>query len=84
MQTNQAEILKNAVHGAPSLRRCRCVPCSLSVYVAATPAPVACPYCQRSLAVEEARRPLAPEAPVPSAAELKHASATHAPSSSAT
>jgi len=71
MQTNQAEILKNAVHGAPSLRRCRCVPCSLSVYVAATPAPVACPYCQRSLAVEEARRPLAPEAPVPSAAEVK-------------
>lgn len=56
---------------ANGLRRYRCPPCELSVYVADTPAPATCPYCQRSLVQESAQRPQAPEVPVPSVEEVK-------------
>ena len=53
------------------IQRCRCQSCALSVYVVATPMPVSCPYCQRSLVVQQQQQPLAPEAPVPTIAEAK-------------
>jgi len=71
MRSSDTEVEPKTKTGNSGLRICRFLPCSLSVYVAATPAPVACPYCQRSLSVHDADRPLAPEAPVPTLAEVK-------------
>ena len=41
------------------------------MYVVDTPAPVTCPYCQTSLAVEDVSRPLAAESPVPTVDEVR-------------
>lgn len=53
------------------ITHCHCAACGVTVHVHRTPAPVACPYCQRPLERSESDVPLAPAAELPSMEEAR-------------
>ncbi len=53
------------------ITQCRCDDCQLTVHVHGTPAPLACPYCQRPLQQQQTDEPLAEEVAFPSLEEAR-------------
>lgn len=68
---DNASVSQSEARTSVRITRCRCPACRISVYVNATPQPLACPYCRCPLDRTFGELPQAPVAPAPTLKEVR-------------